>query len=159
MEVTGGRPGNPGANGRMNPFESGDGFRDEHAQKLQDLVLDKGLPMTLIGVQLGVSAFRTWLILTGHAELHVRMAYGTPDEQKNELETARSASSICVDAFALFTLRLINHLDLLKKLFVKVFVHSAIFEAVVDDITDVEYEDAIILGGRVWLNGGGSNAG
>ncbi len=112
--------------------------RAEHAHRIEDLIRDKNLPMSILAEQLGLSPFQTWLGLIGHSKLHVQMAYGTTEEQVRETQSALSARAVCVDAFALFSLRLLNHLDLLPKLYPKIYVHTAIFEAVVANIREME---------------------
>jgi tetratricopeptide (TPR) repeat protein len=112
--------------------------RADHAHQIEDLVRDKNLPMSILAQQLALTPFQAWLGLMGHTKLHVHMAYGTTEEQVKEAETALAAKAICVDVFALFTLRLLNHLNLLPKLFPKILVHTTIFEAIVENIREME---------------------
>jgi tetratricopeptide (TPR) repeat protein len=116
--------------------------RADHAHKVEDLVRERNLPMAFLAQQLGVSSFQTWSALIGHSNLHVFMAYGTTEEQTNDVKTALNANSICVDVFALMTLRLLKQLDLLPKLFQKIFIHVAGFETIVEDIRQFETNKA-----------------
>jgi hypothetical protein len=112
--------------------------RADHAHRIEDLIRDRNLPMSVLAQQLGLPPFQAWLGLVGHTKLHVHMAYGTTGEQVKDAETALGAKVVCVDVFALFTLRLLKHLDLLPKLYQRIFVHTAIFEAVVENIREME---------------------
>jgi predicted Zn-dependent protease len=112
--------------------------RADHAHRIEDLIRDKNLPMSILAEQLGITPFQAWLGLVGHTKLHVHMATGTTQEQVKEAENALSAKAVCVDVFALFTLRLLKHLDLLPKMYPQIFVHTAILEAVVTNIREME---------------------
>jgi tetratricopeptide (TPR) repeat protein len=118
--------------------------RSDHARQIEDLTRDKDLPMSILAKQLGLTPFQAWMGFIGHTKLHVRTAYGTSEEQAKELQTARAATAISVDAFALFTLRLLKCLDLLPKLSLKVYVHTKIFEAIVEDIREMEIRNSCL---------------
>jgi tetratricopeptide (TPR) repeat protein len=122
----------------LKPFITMAKARADHAHRIEDLIRDKSLPISIIPEQLGVSPFLAWQSLMGHTKLHVHMAYGTTEEQIREAETSLAANSVCVDVFALFTLRLLKQLDLLPKLYPKILVHTAILEAILADIRDME---------------------
>jgi tetratricopeptide (TPR) repeat protein len=125
--------------------------RADHAQKVEDLVREKTLPMAFLAQQLGLSAFQAWGGLIGHPELSVHMAYGTTEEQAREGGVALSASAACVDVFALFTLRLVNRLSLLPKLFSKVLVHTSVLETIVGEIREMETKKTAV---GITYNGG-----
>ncbi len=112
--------------------------RAEHASQIVDLIQTKNLPMCILAQQLGLPPFQAWLGIIGHANLHVRLAYGTQEEQSRELLTANGARSVCVDVFALLTLRLLKCLDLLPRLFSTILVHTAVLEAIVQSIREME---------------------
>jgi tetratricopeptide (TPR) repeat protein len=114
--------------------------RAEHADHIQDLILNKNMPMAVLARQLGLSAFRAWMGLMAHPKLHVHLAFGTSDEQAKETDNAHRAKSICLDVFALLTLRLLNQLDLLPKIFPEIFIHTAVLETVVESIREMEMD-------------------
>lgn len=112
--------------------------RADHARMIESLVSKRRLPMGFLANALGVSAFKAWRGLVPHPKLHVSMAYGTSEEQERETAEAGSAEAVCVDAFALITLRLLNRLDLLPRVFRKVIVHTSTLESFVSDLRDNE---------------------
>ena len=112
--------------------------RAEHAHRIEELIQTKNLPMSILAQQLELPPFQAWLGLMGHAKLHVHLAYGTHEEQAKELLTVNCAKAVCVNVFALLTLRLLKCLDMLPKLFPKVFVHTAVLEAIVENIREME---------------------
>ena len=112
--------------------------RAERAHKIEDLVREKSLPMSVFAQQLGLPPFHAWLGLVGHTQLRFQMAYGTSVEQAKEVKTALAGKAVCADVFALFTLRLLNCLDLLPKLCARLFAHTATLEAIVDNIREME---------------------
>ena len=86
--------------------------RADYAREVESLVRKRRLPMAFLANTLGVSAFEAWRGLIPHSQLHVS----------------------CVDAFALISLRLLNRLDLLPKMFRKILVHTSTLEGFVNDL-------------------------
>jgi tetratricopeptide (TPR) repeat protein len=115
--------------------------RADHAHRIENLIQRKNLPMALLGQQLGLSPFDAWAGLIAHPKFHVRMAYGNAEEQAKEAEAALRGGAVSVDVFALFTLQLLRQLNLLRKLYTRVFVHTAVFEAIVEHVRELETRD------------------
>ena len=112
--------------------------RSDYGRQIEKLVRERNLPMAFLAQQLNLSPFQAWMGLVGHSNLHVHMAYGTTEEQTREVDDALRAKAVCVDEFALLTLRLLNRLDLLPKLFPKILAHTATLESVASDIREME---------------------
>jgi len=112
--------------------------RSAQARQVEKLVREKNLPMAFLAHQLNLSPFEAWRGLVSHSNLHVHIAYGTTEEQTRELDNALRANAVCVDVFALLTLRLLNRLDLLPKLIPKILAHTATLESIAEGIHEVE---------------------
>jgi tetratricopeptide (TPR) repeat protein/predicted nucleic acid-binding protein len=102
----------------------------ETAAEAEKLFSTKGLPMTFLSQVLGRSPFQIWAGLTAHQQLFVPMAHGSAEEQQQEATLAHDADEVVVEISSLFTLKMLNMLHILPKLFQKVFVPTAVFECV-----------------------------
>jgi predicted nucleic acid-binding protein len=110
----------------------------ETAGRAEELFSTKGLPMAFLSHMLGRSPFKIWSGLTVHHRLFVPMALGSQEEQDSEATKARAAKEIVIDISALFTLKTLNMLDLLPKMFTKVYVATTVFESIkleLDELT------------------------
>lgn len=112
--------------------------RSTRVRKLEEYYHSHKLPMGFFARQVGCSPFHLWAALLGHRKLRVRIAFGNTEEQESEVLAAQTTENISIDLFALFTLRHLKVLDLAPKIFRRIYAHSSLLDAVVEDIRDIQ---------------------
>jgi tetratricopeptide (TPR) repeat protein len=112
--------------------------RSKEIRKFEDYYIGHPLPMGAFANRIGRSLFQTWAALMQHARLKVRVAFGTTDEQQDEIRTVTNSESVSIDLFALLSLHHLNLLHLLPKMFKHVFVHSSLLDVIVIDLRDIQ---------------------
>jgi tetratricopeptide (TPR) repeat protein len=112
--------------------------RSHEVRKFEHYFQSHNLPMGLFGNRFGNSIFEIWRGLSSHPRLRVRIAFGTTEEQKDELAVALAADAVSVDLFALLTLQHLNLLHLLPLLYRRIYAHPSLLDAVVTDIRELQ---------------------
>ena len=112
--------------------------RSKEIRKFEDYYIGHPLPMGAFANRIGRSLFQTWAALMQHARLKVRVAFGTTEEQQDEIRTVTNSESVSIDLFALLSLHHLNLLHLLPKMFKHVFVHSSLLDVIVIDLRDIQ---------------------
>jgi tetratricopeptide (TPR) repeat protein len=113
------------------------------------------LPITSKAFLYGKDTFESWSILTSTKELGLKGSLAISEEQQKEMDSAVQEGSIVVDLLALFTLGHIRKLDLLEKMFDRIYVHQAAFEELIESINEESRYTAsgrkyfVMIGGRL----------
>lgn len=99
------------------------------------LYRDSKAPMAFIPRMTGKHPFDVWAAFTQMPDVGIRMSFGSADEMAAEREAIEQhrSGSVVVDIYPLFILAHLGHLDILTKLFKKVYVH----QSVMDELTEV----------------------
>lgn len=102
------------------------------------LYRDSQAPMAAIPKFAGRRPFDVWAAFTNMNDVGMRISFGTAEEIATELSVIRSASnsSIVVDIYPLFFLGHYNRLEILPKLFKKIYVHQSLLDALTEAIED-----------------------
>jgi nucleoside phosphorylase/tetratricopeptide (TPR) repeat protein len=90
------------------------------------------LPITSKAFLYGKDIFDSWSVLTSTKELGLKGSLAISEEQHKEMESAAQDGSIVVDLLALFTLGRLGKLDLLGKMFDRIYIHQAAFDELIE---------------------------
>jgi len=120
-------------------------------KQFEEHFLNKPLPIGIFANRIGRSLFGAWVALMQHGKLKVRVAFGTTEEQQNEIACAMQSECVSIDLIALFTLNHLQLLPLLSRMFKRVFVHSSLLDSVVTDLRDLQQHPK--TGGVSYING------
>ena len=107
-------------------------------RKLENYYRSHKLPMGFFANLAGHSIFHTWAAFLNKSKLQVRIAFGDSHEQQSEVSAVRGTDSIAIDLFALLTLQHLKLLNLLPKMFRRIYVHPSLLDAVVLDLREIE---------------------
>jgi tetratricopeptide (TPR) repeat protein len=109
-----------------------------HVQEIEKVFESPPLPIGMFANAIGRGEYETWRHLTAHPKLQVRFALGTQEEQIAEISSAGAAKAVSLDLFTLFSLRLTKTLHLLPQLFDAIYVHTRVWEAILQEIAELE---------------------
>ncbi len=106
----------------------------ESTENITGLYRESKVPLAVISKFINRKPFDVWATFTQMRDVGIKISYGLPDETLTEVTTIKEYhdNSIVVDIYPLFLLSHLNKLELLKKLFKKVYVHQSI----VDELTE-----------------------
>ena len=107
--------------------------RQEHVSRVLDMYRGKRLPLAAAAVALGRSPFEMWWSLAHTPGEHLQMANGDAAEQARELHACGETSSVAIDASALFTLAELGLIDLLGRLFGRIYFDAETLAALKKD--------------------------
>jgi len=111
--------------------------RSQYVRRVEQHFHNKRLPIGWFANRLGRSEYTIWAALLRHPS-GIRMATGTTAEQHNEQIAASPGGPVSVDLFGLLTLRFLNFLTLLPRLFSGIYVHASHLDEVLEEIRDLE---------------------
>ena len=93
-------------------------------------------PIGAFSKLLGKDLFTTWSGLLGNQNLLLRCASGSTEEQNQELNLALNEKEVVIDLIALFTLAHLECLNVLKKMFEKVYITTSSRDKILEIIGD-----------------------
>lgn len=95
-------------------------------------------PMAIVPRLTGKKPFDVWAAFTQMPEVGIKISFGAPDEIKTEVLTAEGYRdrSIVIDIYPLFLLAHFDQLDLLPKLFKKIYIHQSVMDELTETIED-----------------------
>lgn len=95
-------------------------------------------PMSIVPRLTGKKPFDVWAAFTQMPEVGIKISFGTPDEIKTEISAIEEYRdhSIVADIYPLFLLALFDQLDLLPKLFKKIYIHQSVMDELTDTLED-----------------------
>jgi tetratricopeptide (TPR) repeat protein len=110
----------------------------ERTDNATNLYKESKAPMAFIPRLTGKKPFDVWAAFTQMPDVGIRMCFGAPDEAPMEIATIDGArgGSIVVDIYPLFLLGHFDRLDLLPKLFKKIYVHQSVLDELGEVIED-----------------------
>lgn len=114
---------------------------DEDAKRLvqvTEFYKQSKFPIGSVSHLLGKTLFDCWGGLIATPDLNLRCATGTVQEQMEEAEIVESTSDVIVDTIGLFTLALLDFLDVFPKLFQNIYVVQSTLDKVNQSISSLE---------------------
>ncbi|MDD2732275.1 MAG: tetratricopeptide repeat protein [Candidatus Pacebacteria bacterium] len=103
-----------------------------------NLYKESQAPLATVPKLAGKRPFDVWAAFTQMPAVGIKISFGSPDEVKNEaliIEEYKNRS-IVVDIYPLFLLAHLDQLDLLSKIFKKIYVHQSVMDELTEIIDD-----------------------
>lgn len=96
------------------------------------------VPLAVIPKFTNRKPFDVWAAFTQMPDVGIKISFGSPDEISTEASTIEEYhnNSIVVDIYPLFLLAHFNQLELLPKLFKKIYVHQSVVDELTESIDD-----------------------
>jgi tetratricopeptide (TPR) repeat protein len=102
------------------------------------LYKDSQAPMAFVPKLTGKKSFDVWAAFTQMPEVGIKVSFGSPDEIKTEVEVIEKnkGKDMVVDIYPLFLLAHLDWLELMSKLFRKVYIHQSVMDELTETIDD-----------------------
>ena len=96
------------------------------------------VPLAVIPKFTSRKPFDVWAAFTQIPDVGIKISFGSPDEISTEATTIKEYhnNSIVIDIYPLFILSHLNRLELLPKLFKKIYVHQSVVDELTESIDD-----------------------
>ncbi len=110
----------------------------ESTDNATGLYRESKVPLAVIPKFTNKKPFDVWAAFTQMPDVGIKISFGSPDEISTEAETVKEYhnNSIVIDIYPLFLLAHLNKLELLPKLFKKVYVHQSVIDELTESIDD-----------------------
>lgn len=95
-------------------------------------------PMAMIPRLTGKKPFDVWAAFTQMPGVGIKISFGAADEIKGEISTVEESQdcSVVLDIYPLFLLAHVDQLELLPKLFKKIYVHQSLMDELTETVDD-----------------------
>jgi predicted nucleic acid-binding protein len=103
-----------------------------------NLYKESQAPMAIVPRLTGKKSFDVWAAFTQMSGVGIKISFGAPDEMKTEIATLEECQggSIVIDIYPLFLLAHLDQLELLPRIFKKIFVHQSVMDELTETIND-----------------------
>ena len=94
--------------------------------------------MAMIPRLTGKKPFDVWAAFTQMPDVGIKMSFGSADEIKGDVSTLEESQggSVVLDIYPLFLLAHVDQLELLSKLFKKIYVHQSLMDELTETVDD-----------------------
>ena len=96
----------------------------DYTEQVVESYRTQQLPISCFAHMLNRDLFTIWEGLTLQPDVKMRSAYGNEEEKQGEYELALSSDEIVIDLIAMFTLKLLDILDVFPQIFGTIYVHQ-----------------------------------
>lgn len=95
-------------------------------------------PMAMIPRLTGKKPFDVWAAFTQMPGVGIKISFGAADEIKSEISTVEESQdgSVVLDIYPLFLLAHVDQLELLPKLFKKIYIHQSLMDELTETVDD-----------------------
>lgn len=110
----------------------------ESTENATGLYRESKVPLAVIPKFTNKKPFDVWAAFTQMPDVGIKISFGSPDEISTEAATVKEYqnNSIVIDIYPLFLLAHLNKLELLPKLFKKIYVHQSVIDELTESIDD-----------------------
>ncbi len=110
----------------------------ESTENATGLYRESKVPLAVIPKFTNRKPFDVWAAFTQMPDVGIKILFGSPDELSTEALTIKEYcdNSIVVDIYPLFLLTHFNQLELLSKLFKKIYVHQSVIDELTESIDE-----------------------
>lgn len=110
----------------------------ESTENATGLYRESKVPLAVIPKFTNRKPFDVWAAFTQMPNVGIKILFGSPDEISTEALTIKEYcdNSVVVDIYPLFLLAHFNQLELLQKLFKKIYVHQSVIDELTESIDE-----------------------
>jgi predicted nucleic acid-binding protein len=103
-----------------------------------NLYKESQAPMAIIPRLTGKQSFDVWAAFTQMSGVGIKISFGAPDDMKTEIATLEEClgGSTVIDIYPLFLLAYLDQLELLPRIFKKIYVHQSVMDELTETIND-----------------------